>query len=335
MIRPFIPFVDGREPYARGCRYPYCMRHVVAVDLGATTTRAAIAGMRGNLRRKREARTPAGETDPSVLIGFVEDLIREVAEGPRPVTAIGLSVAGPVDTASGILLNPPNIVFRNVPLAGSLSRLFGCPVRMINDCHAGVLAEMEHGLGRGRNDVVYLTVSTGIGAGVVSGKRLLLGRNGNAGEAGHFHVDDCYRLPCGCGAAGHWEGYASGRHLPRFFAEWCRFHRRSGMVPSDAEGIFALARQGDRDALCFARELSRINARGISDLIVAYDPELIILDGTVIRENADLLLPWIRDSIDRFLPLPEIAISSLSGEAPLIGAGIIAGGYRTSFGSLQ
>lgn len=310
------------------------MRCTVAVDLGATTTRVAIAGGRGTFRRKREARTPADEADPTLLTGFVGNLVREVAEGAGPVTGIGISAAGPVDTAAGMILNPPNMAFRDVPLAGSLSGLFKCPVRMLNDCHAGVLAEIYYGLGRGRRDVVYLTISTGIGAGVVSGGRLLLGRKGNAAEVGHFHVDDCYRLPCGCGTAGHWEGYASGRHLPVFFSEWRRFHQRPGQAPTAAEGIFALARQGDIDALCFARELAGINARGISDLIVAYDPELIILDGTVIRKNADLLLPWILDSVDRFLPVPEIAVSSLAGEAPLIGAGIVAGGYRTRIGTL-
>jgi glucokinase len=191
---------------------------------------------------------------------------------------------------------------------------------------------MFNGQGKGRDDVVYLTISTGIGGGVISGGRLLLGRQGNAAEIGHFHVDSTYDLPCGCGRTGHWEGYASGRYLPWFFGEWCRFHAKPHWGPDTAEDIFASARKGDEDVLRFLKELARINARGISDVIVAYDPEIIILDGAVIRSNADLLFPAIMESVDRYLPLPEIVISELSGDAPLLGAAVIAGGYETGYG---
>jgi glucokinase len=315
-------------------QHPDNMGYAVAVDLGATTTRVAIVGGGGKIETKREAPTPAKETDPSRLIGFLSGLIREIMGEmkPGPITGIGLSVAGPVDITRGVLLNPPNMLFRDVPLTLLLSRIFHCPVRMVNDCHAGVLGEMFHGRGQGKRDVVYLTISTGIGGGVVSGGRVLLGRKGNATEIGHLHVDSTYDLPCGCGHTGHWEGYASGRYLPWFFGDWCRFHAKPHWGPDTAEEIFASARQGDDEVLRFIGELARINARGISDVIVAYDPEMIVLDGSVIRSNADLLLPTIMESIDRYLPLPEIVISSLGGNAPLFGAAIIAGGYRTGYG---
>ena len=177
-----------------------------------------------------------------------------------------------------------------------------------------------------RQDGVYGTSSTGSGRGVGARRRLLLGRKGNAAEIGHFRGDNTYELPCSCGHRGHWEGYASGRFLPWFFAEWCRFHAKPHWGPDSAEEIFLSARQGDDDVLRFIRDLSRINARGISDVIVAYDPEIIILDGAVIRSNADLLLPAMQEFIDRFLPLPESVLSELGGEAPLRGAAVIAGG---------
>lgn len=310
------------------------MGYAVAVDLGATNTRVAIVGEGGRIQKKSEAPTPAKETDPSRLTGFLSGLIAGITgeTTPEPITGIGLSVAGPVDIRKGMLVNPPNMAFRDVPLTLPLSRIFHCPVRMVNDCHAGVLGEMYHGQGRGRNDVVYLTISTGIGGGVISGGRLLLGRQGNAAEIGHFHVDSTYDLPCGCGRTGHWEGYSSGRYMPWFFGEWCRFHAKPHWGPDTALEIFASARQGDGDVLRFIKELARINARGISDVIVAYDPEMIILDGAVIRSNADLLLPAIIESVDRYLPLPDIVMSELAGDAPLLGAAVIAGGYETGYG---
>jgi glucokinase len=212
---------------------------------------------------------------------------------------------------------------------------FGVPVRLANDCHAGVLGEAVFGAGTGCRDQVYITLSTGIGAGVVSRGRIILGRDGNAAEIGHFHVDSTWNLTCGCGGTGHWEGYASGRFLPRFFARWCELagHPAGNAGSLSAEGIFSAARMRDPAALGFLEALGEINGRGISDVIVAYDPSLIVLDGSVVLRNGDLILPCLLQHVDRFLPPPEIRLSSLDGLAPLLGASVLARGYETVIGS--
>lgn len=313
------------------------MDPAVAVDLGATNTRAAIVDENGTIRKKIGRKTPSRDADPGVLISFLADLITEVSryQSPGAIAGIGLSVAGPVDVLQGILLNPPNLPFRDVPLTGPLSRMFSLPVRMVNDCHAGILGEMQYGRGRDRDHAVYITISTGIGGGVVSGGRILLGRAGNAAEIGHLHVDDVYNLTCSCGHSGHWEGYASGRYIPRFFAAWCHSHGLECRETGNAEDIFISAREGDENLIRFLGELAAINARGISDVIVAYDPELVILDGAVMLANADLLLPLMVESVDRYLALPDIALTRLDGDAPLLGAGIIARGYFTQYGDFE
>ncbi len=185
-------------------------------------------------------------------------------------------------------------------------------------------------------NLVYITFSTGIGGGVISSGRLVLGRDGNAAEIGHFHVDSTYNLACGCGGIGHWEGYASGRFIPRFFERWCATEGRApvGIDASSAAGIFEAARGRDPVALDFMRALGEINGRGISDVIVAYDPSRIILDGSVVLKNEDLLLPNLLPYVDRFLPLPEIRLTALDGLAPLFGASVIARGYDTVVGSV-
>ena len=200
------------------------MGYVIAIDLGATRTRAAVIEGNGRQETRIERRTPHGENDS--LIGFLSGLIREMrgslkSEGP---TGIGLSVAGPVDINRGMLLNPPNMPFRNVPLTSTLSRGISLPVRMVNDCHAGLLGELTYGRAENEQNVVYITISTGIGGGVLANDRIILGRSGNAAEIGHLYVDNTYALPCGCGNISHWEGYASGRSLPRFFSKWCHRH---------------------------------------------------------------------------------------------------------------
>ena len=313
------------------------MMRVVAVDLGATNTRASLLDDGGRVWKKIEAKTPAGGADPAILTGFLSGLIRRACGGsvPSGISGIGLSVAGPVDIRRGILLNPPNLPFRDVPLITMLSGELGVPVRMVNDCHAGLIGELTYGVARGRKNVAYITISTGIGGGVLTDGRILLGRDGNAAEIGHFHVDDTYNLTCGCGHSGHWEGYASGKHLPWFFAQWCHYHGKPHWGPDKAEDIFLSAREGDDDMMRFLGDLSRINARAVSDVIVAYDPELIVFDGSVIRSNADLLLPPMKDSVDHYLMVPDMLMTGLQGDAPLLGAGVIAGGYDTRFGDFM
>ena len=224
-----------------------------------------------------------------------------------------------------MLVNPPNIAFPEISLIDPIAGRLGLPARLLNDCHAGVIGEFLYGRVKGRDNIVYLTLSTGIGAGVIEGGRLFFGREGNAAEVGHFHVDSVYKVICGCGHPGHWEGYASGRHIPRFFARWAEYHGYPSPEWAVSPGsIFQAVRSGNRVAQAFIEELGIVCARGLSDIIVAYDPAFVILDGPVIRENADLLLPLLKRNTDRFLPCPEVLLSSLKGNAPLLGAAAIA-----------
>jgi glucokinase len=313
-------------------------RPVVAVDIGATTTRVALFGPGGEILGRVTSPTPGSGDSPEIVTRHLAGLIRRVlpsVRGPSPV-AIGISACGPIDHRRGSVVRPPNLPFGEIPLAGPLGEDFGLPVRLANDCHAGIIGEVVFGAGAGCQDLVYITLSTGIGGGVICNGRLVLGRDGNAAEIGHFHVDSTYNLPCGCGGIGHWEAYASGRYIPGFFARWCDL---KGQTPgeintSSAAGIFAAAKKGDPAALGFMKALGEINGRGVSNVIVAYDPSRIILDGSVALQNEDLILPSLLPFVDRFLPLPEIRLTALEGLAPLYGASVIARGYDTVVGPI-
>jgi glucokinase len=310
---------------------------VVAVDLGATVTRVALVGYGGEILGRITAPTPASGESPAVLSRHLSGLISTVLSDTlvSSPAAIGISACGPIDHRKGAIVRPPNLPFPEIPLVDPLGSEFGVPVRLANDCHAGVLGEVVFGAGAGCRDLVYITLSTGIGGGVISGGQILLGRDGNAAEIGHFHVDDTWNLPCGCGGTGHWEGYASGRFLPRFYASWCE---SAGISMGDAgrlstAEIFDAARRGGPAGAGFLEALGKINGRGISDVIVAYDPSRIILDGSVVLRNGDLILPYLLPHVDRFLSLPDIRLSVLDGFAPLLGASVLARGYETAIGS--
>jgi glucokinase len=313
------------------------MRQVIAVDLGGTNIRVAKISGNGVIEKKISTLTPASPETPADIVAVVIEMIRSISkdEDVSESEGIGISVAGPVNSHRGVVINPPNISLPEIPLAAPLVKEFGIPVRLINDCPAGALGELYFGYGKGCRDFVYITISTGIGGGVVAGGKILLGRNGNAAEIGHFHVDTRYNVMCGCGRPGHWEAYASGRHIPGFFSRWCQEHgiKITEDWAHSAPGIFEAVRAGYPGLDDFMEEFGIINARGISDVIVAYDPSCIIFDGSVIQNNADLLLPLFDRYIDRFLPLPEILVSRLDGLSPLLGASVIAHGYETAAGS--
>ena len=291
------------------------MKRVIAVDLGATNVRVAriletgiietrekdnVAGLNGKEITEKIAALIAGQTDGTV-------------------SAIGISTAGPVDLERGCVVGSPNMHAAEIELVKPLEEQFGLPVKMLTDCKAGVLGEYRFGAGTSCNNLAYLTISSGIGCGVLQNGMLIEGADGNAGEAGHFMVDTCYSMPCGCGGNGHWEGYCSGANMPKFFALWCKRHNKSCSEP-DTEKILLQAEAGTEPYASFAAEIKRFNAAGIQSVICAYNPSRIVLDGPVALHHrwlfSDLDLPYLRN--------PEIVFSGLNGNAPLLGAAAYA-----------
>ena len=311
----------------------------IAVDLGATNLRVGLVTRTGRIERMNAAAIPKDLPDAEIISDLIIRTIHSLVPDPEIETfaGIGIGAAGPVDRTHTAIVHPPNIPLDKIPLSGPLNEEFDLPVRLVNDCCAGLLGEAYFGEGKTCKNFVYVTISTGIGAGILANGTIVSGRAGNAGEVGHLFVDSDYNLTCGCGGKGHWEGYASGRFLPRFYHEW---QQKAGIVSGNqpiltARDVFNAIREqpgsGESD---FILELGKINARGISDIIVAYDPDIIVLDGSVILNNQDLIIPPIEQYADRYLPMPRLTVSSLSGFAPLLGASVIAHGYDTPFGSV-
>jgi len=296
------------------------MRVAGVADIGGTNTRVALVREDGTILSIKRFKTPAG-TDPGEISARVGASLSDLAGGlDMDWCGIGVSVAGPVDLKTGCISNPPNMPFDQVPVVAPLTEMFGQPVTLMNDCRAAVLGEVFAGGGRGYRHVVYITISTGIGGGVYTGGGVLLGRGGNAGEIGHFTVESAYSQPCSCGCTGHWEGCASGRGIPSFFQNWCRVH---GHIPqknlSTAEEILNAASQGDPLALEFSRVLAQVNSRGLSTVIVAYDPEIIILDGPIVTAHREIIVDPAISCLDTYLETPAIVVSPLGGNAPLVG----------------
>ncbi|UCH56785.1 MAG: ROK family protein [Candidatus Bathyarchaeota archaeon] len=299
----------------------------VAVDIGATNVRVASADKDGISRKLSEV------TDrDNGAIGVSQQIVRMISSlGLYEISTIGVGSIGPVDLASGIIVNTPNFPFERVPVVEPLNEAFDVPVRMLNDCAAAVLGEHTFGAGRGVDNLAYVTFSTGLGGGAIVDGHLLVGKDGNAVEIGHLTIDPHSPLVCGCGCRGHWEAHSSGDNLPNFVRLYLREEDESSLITelagSDrdaitAEILFRAAQEGDPTALRIVSQLGEVNAIGVANVVNAFDPEVVTIGGSIALENPDLILNPILENIDRHLinRRPEIMITPLGSDAVLYGA---------------
>jgi glucokinase len=293
----------------------------IAVDIGGTNIRTAIVDQDGKIIAKNVMKTIQTGKSGKVVTEQAIDEIKKLIGGDsaKKYKGIGISAVGPIDMKKGAIVNTPNIKYKFIPIVGPLKYAFGLPVFIINDCNAGVLGEKYFGAGKKFANLVYITISSGIGGGAIVNGNLLLGKDGNAAEIGHMTVDTEYDLSCTCGKGrGHWEGYASGNNIPKFFRVW---NKGKYSMPTAAD-IFDAARKKDKIALRFMKELGKINGRGISNVIAAYDPEIIVLGGAVALNNGEVWLKYAKKYVDKFLRWPKLEITTLGENAPLLGAAV-------------
>ncbi|MDD3406810.1 MAG: ROK family protein [Methanomicrobium sp.] len=300
---------------------------IIALDIGATHIRVSYYSD-GRFSKFGTDDTPRTGNSKSCVTDKIISLIydRLSEEEIKSASSIGAASAGPLDTKKGEIINSPNMAFTRIEIKKALRDEFSKDVYLINDCRSGVLGEIASDESLADKNVVYITFSTGIGAGAFIDGNLILGKSGNAGEAGHFFVDSRYNLSCSCGGAGHWEAYSSGTKIPVFFREFCRQNNYECDIAPDAsaETVFLGIKNKSRIYSEFAEELGKINSRGISTVLCAYSPDVIILDGPVVLNNTDVIIKGINRYTDRYLDMPQIRPGRLKGLAPLHGAAFYA-----------
>jgi glucokinase len=299
----------------------------IAVDIGATKIRVA-SGSREGMDEKIVETTDRANGPGGVSTQMIR-MIRELMDAP---IAIGVGSIGPLDLKRGMITNTPNYPFNEIPVVEPLRKEFGVPVKIANDCTAGILGEHVYGAGKGIYNLFYVTLSTGLGGGAMVDGHLLMGKDGNAVEVGHLTIDPDSDMMCGCGCSGHWEAYCGGMNIPRFAqsllrgSEWQR-SLLAELCGGDAEAvtserIFDAAKQGDETALRIVDEIGKVNAVGVADVVNAYDPELVTIGGSVALNNPELIVKPIRRYVARHVinRLPEIMITPLGEDIVLYGA---------------
>ncbi len=311
-------------------------QYVIGIDIGATWTRIALAKTDGSIANKYVFRTPREGDRYTIANTIISNIRREFSNYLDNVKAIGIGTIGPLDLAQGIVINPSNVAIRTFEVAKPILEEFRKPVIMANDCVTAVWGEKHFGLGRGYSNIVYITISTGIGGGIIVDDTLLLGKMGNAHEIGHIVVDASGKMECGCGGKGHWEAYASGANIPKFayrlIDEWSltESERSSPIYRAylnrelTSELIYTYAKKGDSLALRIVNEVNKYNIAGFENVINSYDPEIITVGGSVALRNSELVIEPIVRGIENSKGVvtarPRIDITPLGDDIVLLGA---------------
>lgn len=304
---------------------------VVAIDLGGTRFRVAIGTQEGAIewRTSRFTRTERGlQAVLNSMFQAVDEALATVAD-QKTIKGMGIAAPGPLDPWTGVIYEPPNMPgWDRVPLKQLFEERYDLPVQVANDANLAAVGEHRFGAGKGLEHLVYVTVSTGIGGGVIVDNRLLLGAGGFAGEVGHMTID-MRGERCACGNVGCLEWLASGTSIGRRAKELVQSGAQTALASVAPEEITAqrvveLAYQGDEVARQLLRDAGAALGVGMVNLVHLFNPQRIVLGGGVsLNAGAlwwDALHETLRgramDSCRRGL---EIVPASLGDDAGLLG----------------
>ena len=297
---------------------------IIAIDIGGTQLRLALFENTDILAREAVPTDVTG--GPSGVMDQIDMLVDRLcpASARAEIRGIGLSLAGPIDTETAMVTRIPTLPgWEGFPVGRALAERTGIPVRVENDAIAATLGEWRHGVGRGVRNIVYLTVSTGIGGGAVVDGRLLHGRKGIAGHLGHMRMAQDGPV-CPCGTTGCFEALASGSALRDRAVEVAASSGFLSDIPDiDARHVFEGARAGDRTCIDLLALEAMYLGQGITSVIHMFSPDRVIMGGGV-SNGFDLLDAGIhevirRDAMPPFKDVPVIK-AGLGGDSGLFGA---------------
>jgi glucokinase len=266
--------------------------YILGIDMGGTKSAAIVGSMTGEIITRVSGVTPAQEGSDAI-VPFLINLGRQAkAQARVELTGIGISAGAPAEARRGLVFEAPNLPGwppDGIPLATIFAEAFGIPAALENDADATALAEWHFGAGQGTKTMAFLTVGTGIGAGLILDGKLHRGATGAGGEIGHIAVEPEGRR-CKCGLTGCLEAYSSGPSLTRIAIE----NGFTGEATGPA--VVAAARAGDTAALAALETAGTMLGRGLATLCMLLNPERIVL-GTLAVHAADLLMPPLQREI--------------------------------------
>ncbi|MCL2226690.1 MAG: ROK family glucokinase [Oscillospiraceae bacterium] len=310
----------------------------IGIDLGGTNIAAALVDSSGEILKRTSIRTNVSGGAKTVVNGLVsvcDLLLRNTTE---QLSMIGIGVPGTVNAETGEVVFTPNLPLSRIHLANELAKKFGCAVKLGNDANCAALGEALVGGAKGAKDVVFITLGTGVGGGVIIGGKLITGVSGAACELGHTVIIAGGRK-CGCGRQGCWETYASAEGIVRTaveiiggYKESLLWERCDGFAERlDGKAVFEVYRSGDEAAQIIVKKYVEHLGAGITNVVNALEPELICIGGGLSNAWDCLSEPLNKivnaEKFYRFspdAPQTKIVKAKLGNDAGIIGAASLA-----------
>lgn len=307
--------------------------YVIGVDLGGTKISTALSTFEGNIISQTVVPTNASEGELPVLnriISSIDEVINGANITINEVEAIGIGSPGPLDAKKGLIITTPNLPFKNYNLVQPIRERFNVPVYLDNDANVAAIGEFMFGAGKGKENIVFFTVSTGVGGGAVLNGQAYRGNTSNALEIGHMTVaPDGPR--CGCGNVGCLEAVASGTAIGKRGQEAVQTNVETSLKKYDkitSYEVFIEAKNGDAVAKEIVDKAMNYLGIGVANAISIFDPEMVIIGGGVSKVG-DILFDTVKSVVKTrcFKAMSEsceIVPAGLGTDAGVMGAVALA-----------
>lgn len=306
-------------------------KYVVGVDLGGTKIYTALVDLEGNIIKEKTVETLAHEGEQAV-VGRIVDTINYVIDGTDKnlIKSIGIGSPGPLDVKNGIIIENSNLPFKNFEIVKTIKETFDLPTHLDNDANVATLGEFMFGAGKGTENMVFITASTGIGGGAVLNGKLFRGSTGNALEVGHMTV--ATEGPrCGCGNLGCAEALGSGTAIGKRAKEAVLSNAVTSLKNYEnvtAKEVFKEAANGDRVAKNILNNSLTYLGIAVANTITNFDPEKVVVGGGVVN-GGDIVIETIRNVVEErcmaaFVENCTIEKAILGGKAGVLGAAALA-----------
>ena len=311
----------------------------LGIDLGGTKILTAVATAQGKMLSRDHSVTPATKGQEAVVQSILESIGRALEQAgiaASQLSAIGVGAPGLSNPETGILFTSPNLPgWRDVPLRDIIEKELGKKAFLINDANAAALGELYFGAAKGAHHFIYITISTGIGGGIIIDGEVYTGSIGTAGEVGHMTIDDD-GPPCNCGNRGCWETLASGTAMAREARKQIKEGARTsilGYAEGDVEKVTAqvihnAAKEGDSLAKELITRTGYYVGVGLANLVNIFNPELIVIGGGLSNIGDMLLEPAYKVAGERAFKesyrTVRFALAKLGRDSGVLGAAAFA-----------
>lgn len=303
-------------------------KYAVGVDVGGTTVKLGVLDTDGNLLNKWEIVTRKEDNGSHILpdiAASIDEKLKEFNIAEDDVTGIGVGVPGPIDD-NGVVHVAVNLGWGEFNVNETLTKLTGIPSKAGNDANVAALGEMWKGGGAGLNNIVMVTLGTGVGGGIIINGKILAGVTGAGGEIGHIHINDDEEKACGCGNHGCLEQYASATGVSNIAKKLLKqYNGKTVLTEADtsAKAVFDGVKAGDALCIDIAKEFGFYLGKGLAIVASTVNPEAFVVGGGVSKAG-EVIFDYIKPSFDKYVfksaGNAKFLLATLGNDAGMYGA---------------